>query len=75
MTQSVRIAKELVELASHYEPVTRRSAQKQIEYWAKIGKAAEDNPELPFNFIRDILSAEVELRAGNKEPYVLGETS
>ena len=32
-----------------------RSIAHQIEYWAKIGKCALDNPDLPIEFIRDVL--------------------
>ena len=29
----------------------------QLEYWATIGKAAEENPDLPFSFIKETLLA------------------
>lgn len=32
-----------------------RSIPNQIEYWANLGKCALDNPDLPIEFIRDIL--------------------
>jgi mRNA-degrading endonuclease RelE of RelBE toxin-antitoxin system len=32
-----------------------RSVPRQIEYWAQIGRCALDNPDLPIEFIRDIL--------------------
>lgn len=32
-----------------------RSIPSQIEFWAKIGKCALDNPELPTEFIKDLL--------------------
>ena len=35
-----------------------RSIPNQIEYWAMIGKCALDNPDLPIEFIRDILVAQ-----------------
>jgi len=34
-----------------------RSIPQQIGYWAKIGRAALDNPDLPIEFIRDTLLA------------------
>jgi len=34
-----------------------RSIPNQIEYWAKIGKCALDNPDLPVEFIKDIIVA------------------
>jgi hypothetical protein len=34
-----------------------RSIPSQIEFWAQIGKCALDNPDLPTEFIRDLLIA------------------
>ncbi len=34
-----------------------RSIPHQIEFWAKIGKCALDNPDLPIELIKDILVA------------------
>jgi hypothetical protein len=32
-----------------------RTIPSQIEFWAKIGKCALDNPELPTEFVKDLL--------------------
>jgi len=40
---------------------------KQIEYWSQIGKIAEENPDLPFAMIRDILIADQEGVVGEYE--------
>ncbi|PJD91643.1 MAG: hypothetical protein CK424_06345 [Legionella sp.] len=32
-----------------------RSIPNQIEFWARIGKCALDNPDLPIEFVRDLL--------------------
>ena len=32
-----------------------RSIPGQIEFWAMIGKCALDNPDLPIEFVKDIL--------------------
>jgi hypothetical protein len=32
-----------------------RSISNQIEFWAKIGKCALDNPDLPIEFIKELL--------------------
>ncbi len=47
-----------------------RSIPNQIEYWAKIGKCALDNPELPVEFIKDILVAK-HLDKSLAEPFNL----
>lgn len=47
-----------------------RSAPKQIEHWAKIGRIAEDNPELPYRFIEELLLAQVEVENKKVSRYV-----
>jgi len=34
-----------------------RSIPAQIEFWARLGKCALDNPDLPIDFIKDLLIA------------------
>lgn len=52
---TVKLSDELVREAKRYAAVYSRSVPKQIEYWSRIGKIAEDNPDLPYDFIKDIL--------------------
>lgn len=40
------------------------SVPKQIEFWSRICKIAEENPDLPFFMIRDILIADQEAVVG-----------
>ncbi len=54
---TVNLPNDLVEKAKKYGAVFHRSTPKQIEYWATIGRACEDNPDLPYEFIKDILLA------------------
>ncbi len=37
-----------------------RSIPNQIEYWAKLGKCALDNPDLPIEFIKDVLLSKLQ---------------
>ena len=60
MAVNVKLSESLVEQARHHGRVQHRSVPKQIEYWSQIGKAAEENPDLPFSMIRDILVARLE---------------
>lgn len=46
-----------------------RSGAGQIEHWAKIGKMAEENPDLTYKFIRDILLAKAEIASGLVDDY------
>lgn len=60
MAVNVKLSEALVEQARNYGRVQHRSVPKQIEYWSQIGKVAEENPDLPFAMIRDILVAQQE---------------
>jgi len=44
--------------------------EKKINYWAKIGKIAEENPDLSFEFVKTILLAREEALTGQTEPYL-----
>ncbi len=64
MSINVKLADSLVERARRYAAIHHRSVPKQIEYWSLIGKIAEENPDLPFSMIRDILIADQEEPVG-----------
>lgn len=55
MPVNVKISDALVAEAKRYGQVFHRSLPKQIEYWSRIGKIAEENPDLPYSMIKDIL--------------------
>jgi hypothetical protein len=63
-TKSIRIREELFEAASIAAEAECRSTNEQISYWAKIGKACLDNPELPASFVTEIFLGLSELKAG-----------
>lgn len=69
MAQSVRLSNTLVKQAKAVGEVMSRSGAGQIEYWARIGKIAEENPDLPFEFIRDSLLAKAEIDNGLVDDY------
>ena len=60
MSVNVKLSEVLVEQAKVYAHIEHRSVPKQIEYWSQIGKIAQENPDLPFAMIRDILIADQE---------------
>ena len=72
MPQYVKLSDELIEQAWHYGVVYYCSTAKQIEYWSTIGKISEENPDLPYCFIEDILLAQLELLSGDVTPYDFG---
>jgi hypothetical protein len=69
---AVKIDSEIVESAKVYGYAESRSATKQVEYWARIGKIAQENPELTFTDISDLLLSLAQAKAGNTTPYQFG---
>ena len=57
MSKAVKLSSELISDATKYAGVLSRSIPKQIEHWAKIGKIAEENPDLSYEFIKNIMLA------------------
>lgn len=72
MSIPVKLSDSLIKDAKKYGEVYNRSTPKQIEYWSKIGKIAEENPDLSYNFIKDILLAEREAENGQTMTYEFG---
>jgi hypothetical protein len=72
MSTAVRISKKLVANAKIKSTVENRSVTGQIEYWAKIGKTAEENPDLSFYLIKEILIGIEELENEPESEYKFG---
>ena len=63
MGMPVRIDDKLYEQARAHALAERRSISGQVEFWAMVGKAALDNPDLPIDYVRDLLVARAEGKA------------
>lgn len=72
MSVAIRISDDLINDAKILSKVEKRSIPGQIEYWAKIGKIAEQNPNLPFSLIKEILIGLEELDSGQGIDYNFG---
>lgn len=73
MSTAIKISSEIADEAKLTAKVSRRSMAGQIEYWATMGKIAEDNPDLSFSVIKDILLGKEQLKEGLGTPYIFGE--
>ena len=69
VTTSIRINQELYEQAKQDAIVEHRSIAGQVEFWARVGRAALDNPDLPVGFIADSLASMAEPRE-QAQPFV-----
>ena len=62
MGTSVRIDDRLYEQARAQAKTEHRTIVGQIQYWAMVGRAALDNPDLPVTFVAQSLAALAEPR-------------
>jgi hypothetical protein len=72
MATALKVSDELIEIARPRAAAEHRSVPKQIEYWARLGKAVEENPDLPLQFIKDTLVGIEEARVSQLSPYTFG---
>ncbi|MBN2373912.1 hypothetical protein JXL19_09020 [bacterium] len=64
MATAIRISEELFNEAKKYSRIDHRSITGQIEHWAIIGKCIEENPDLTYSLIKEILIGIEELEQG-----------
>ena len=62
MGMPVRIDDDLYAQAKSEAAAEHRTIAGQIEFWAKVGRAALDNPDLPASFIAESLISMAESR-------------
>lgn len=66
---SIRINQDLYEQAKQDATLEHRSITGQIEFWAQLGRAAIDNPDLPISFIAESLASMKEPRE-QSQPFI-----
>jgi hypothetical protein len=72
MATALKLSDELVEDAKSTAAAEHRSVPRQIEYWARIGKAVLENPEMPLRLIQDTMLSLEEVKNGKVTPYQFG---
>jgi hypothetical protein len=72
MSTGVRVSDKLIRDARLHGKVDNRSATGQIEHWAKIGKIVEENPDLTYSMVKEILIGLEELEQGETSEYKFG---
>lgn len=73
MATAVKLSEHIVSEAKIISKALNRSLAGQIEHWARIGKIAEENPDLSYEFIKNILIAQEEAEAGKLKAYRFDE--
>ena len=70
MSVSIRVNESLYNEAKVRAKSEFRTIPSQIEYWARIGRAALDNPDLPIDFVQDLIVSKEE----ESEPFEFDDT-
>jgi hypothetical protein len=65
MATAVKLSEHIITEAKIISKALNRSVAGQIEHWVRIGKIAEENPDLSYEFIKNILIAQEEVEAGS----------
>lgn len=55
MSVSIRIDEVIYDAAKKVAKAKCRSVPRHIEFWAKVGKCALDHPDLPVEFLKELL--------------------
>jgi DNA polymerase III psi subunit len=69
MSTAIHLSERLIEEAKPFAQAMHRSVAEQIEYWARLGKVAEENPDLPINLLQDMLISIEEVKSSNLSKY------
>ena len=73
MGTALRIPEETRALLAVKAKSNRRSMAGQADYYIRLAMLVEENPDLPMQFLRDVLEGREELNAGLGSEYVFGE--
>ena len=60
MSVNVKLSEGLVNEVRRIAEVEHRSVPKQIEFYYRIARIAEDNPDMSFKLIKEILVSDAE---------------
>ena len=59
MSMPIRISEKEYQAAKKSAKAEHRTIQGQIEFWARIGRCALENPDLPIEMIKELLSIDL----------------
>lgn len=68
----VELPDDLMRAAMIHPASEHRSLAQQIEYWARLGKVAEENSDVPIQVLQDTLASLDDIKVGNLSPYQFG---
>ncbi|KAA3641541.1 MAG: hypothetical protein DWP95_06660 [Proteobacteria bacterium] len=66
---TILISPHLIKKAEVAGQAMNRNTVQQIEHWVKVGAGIEDNPELPYDFINQIVISKAQKKQKQIENY------
>lgn len=69
MFKRVNLPQDLVEAAKVVALQNQRTVAEQIEFWVRLGRAAEENPDLSSQMLIDLLVSIEDVNQGNVRAY------
>ena len=69
---SLRLSEDMVKKLSARARAHRRTLTNQVEEYITIAMEVEDNPDLPYSFIKETIEAREEIKSGLGKPYKFG---
>jgi predicted DNA-binding protein len=69
---SLRLNEDIVKRITAKARAHRRTLTNQVEEYIMIAMEVEDNPDLPYSFIKETIEAREEIRSGLGTPYKFG---
>ncbi|MEI8077902.1 MAG: hypothetical protein WCH33_09390 [Betaproteobacteria bacterium] len=72
MPIAVQLSESLVQEAKSASDGTSRTLSEQIEYWVLLGKASDENPDLPVPILQDILASQAEKNLNKLSKFRFG---
>ena len=70
MPQYVMLSEGLYEAAKSAAEKNRICTEEQIEFWARLGRACIENPDLPSTFVAQCLLSLAESRSQELIPFI-----
>jgi hypothetical protein len=72
MLALIKLSESFIQDAESASRIAKRTLPEQIEYWARLGKACDENPDLPVHILQDILVSRVEMNLNKLSKFRFG---
>ena len=72
MLASIKLSESLIQDAKSASKIAKRTIPEQIEHWARLGKACDENSDLPVHMLQDILASREKMNLNKLSQFRFG---